>query len=56
MHTAIKVENLGKKYIITHNKENEYTFRGAMTQQVRRIFQPDKFRNEKTEEFWALKD
>ncbi len=56
MHTAIKVENLGKKYIITHNKETECSVRGAMTQQVRRIFQPDKFRNEKTEEFWALKD
>jgi lipopolysaccharide transport system ATP-binding protein len=56
MHTAIKVENLGKKYIITHNKEDEYTFRGAMTQKVRRIFQPEKFKDERTEEFWALKD
>ncbi len=56
MHTAIKVENLGKKYTITHNKQHEYTFRGAATQRFRRIFQPGQFSMEKTEEFWALKD
>jgi len=56
MHTAIKVENLGKKYTITHNKEHEYTFRGAATQRFRRIFQPGQFGMEHKEEFWALKD
>jgi lipopolysaccharide transport system ATP-binding protein len=56
MHTAIKVENLGKKYTITHNKEHEYTFRGAATQRFQRIFQPGKFSMERKEDFWALKD
>jgi lipopolysaccharide transport system ATP-binding protein len=56
MHTAIKVENLGKKYTITHNKQHEYTFRGATTQRFRRIFKPGEFSMEQKEEFWALKD
>ena len=56
MTTAIKVENLGKKYTITHNKEHEYTFRGAATQRFQRIFQPSKFSMESKEDFWALKD
>jgi len=56
MTTAIRVENLGKKYTITQNKEHEYTSREAAVRSLRRVFQPGKFNTEKKEDFWALKD
>ncbi|WP_373032033.1 polysaccharide ABC transporter ATP-binding protein [Sulfurovum sp.] len=61
---AIKVENLGKKYVINHEKENgENTFREVIVGNAKKImsfFNP--FSKEpieidhSTEEFWALND
>ncbi|MBD0256229.1 MAG: ATP-binding cassette domain-containing protein, partial [Cytophagales bacterium] len=56
MPVAIRVENIGKQYVIVRNQQKEYTLRGTLTQQIQRILQPNKFDNEKEEEFWALKD
>lgn len=60
---ALKVENLGKKYIISHQKRESYTaLRDVMAHQARSLgkrllnpFKPDRTRFSK-EEFWALKD
>ncbi|HOT77232.1 MAG TPA: ABC transporter ATP-binding protein, partial [Candidatus Wallbacteria bacterium] len=60
---AIKIENLGKKYIIGHERQSGYkTFREAIVEKVKNaaglLMHP--FSNEsadtETEEFWALKN
>ncbi len=58
---AIRVENLGKKYIIGHQKQENYTaLRDVITNGVKSVAQkiinsqPTKDRH--TEEFWALND
>ncbi len=56
MPVAIRVENIGKQYIVVRNQQKEYTLRGTLTQQLQRVLQPNKFNSEKEEEFWALKD
>ncbi|CAA9290197.1 MAG: Teichoic acid export ATP-binding protein TagH [uncultured Cytophagales bacterium] len=56
MSVAIKVENIGKKYVVVRNQQKEYTLRGTLTQKVQRMLQPNQFNEEKEEEFWALKD
>ena len=59
---VIRVENLGKKYIIGHQQENQrYTvLRDVMANGVKGVidrFNPkSKIANPKSEEFWALKD
>ena len=63
MSTVIKVENLGKKYIIGHQKQRyRQTLRDAMTHSVRGLWQhirhpllPNR-ESVELEEFWALKD
>jgi lipopolysaccharide transport system ATP-binding protein len=62
----IKVENLSKKYIISHNTQESYTnLRDVFTERVksvgRRVLHPitfhrSHFTNSTNEEFWALKD
>ncbi len=61
--TAIKVENLSKKYIIGHQKQERYTsLRDVMMHKLRgmgeRIRHPLSLNREEIdiEEFWALKD
>lgn len=70
--SVIKVENLSKKYIISHQRQERYTaLRDVITKGVKRMFnrgivQPFKRLNPNstfqqsssstTEEFWALKD
>jgi lipopolysaccharide transport system ATP-binding protein len=61
--TAISVENLAKKYIITHQKGGSphyKTFRGAMTNTAKSLAAALDFSKKKVsptkEEFWALKD
>lgn len=66
--TVIRIENLGKKYIIGHqqNKERYTTFRDVLTNQAKslsRSLNPFKSHSSlptantpSTEEFWALKD
>jgi len=60
---AIKVENLGKKYIIKHEKQEPYkTFQDVLLNTGKKIitslnpFADKKSEDETTEAFWALKD
>lgn len=58
---AIKSENIGKKYIISHKQKNgSLTLRDTLTGALHRVFKPSGTKNESrgssTEEFWALKD
>jgi len=60
---AIKVENLGKKYMIRHKKQEPYkTFQDALIQGGKKIidslnpFAPKSKEEENIEEFWALKE
>ncbi|HEY4062586.1 MAG TPA: polysaccharide ABC transporter ATP-binding protein [Puia sp.] len=58
-HPIIQVENLSKKFIISHEKKERYTsFRDVITNQAKRTFSGAAFRkrenNATTEEFWAL--
>jgi lipopolysaccharide transport system ATP-binding protein len=59
--TVIRVENLGKKYIIGHQKQERYTsLRDVITDKVKSFGQvfsrQDKREDPTHEEFWALKD
>ena len=59
--TVIKVENLGKKYIIGHQKQERYTaLRDVLSNQfstlTRRIRGKGDRSDPTREEFWALKD
>ncbi|MDD2761206.1 MAG: ABC transporter ATP-binding protein [Methylomonas sp.] len=63
MTTVIKVENLGKKYLIGHEKQARYsTLRDSLSHGIksmaRRIRHPFQANTEETEleDFWALKD
>ena len=64
-NVAIKVEGLGKKYLIQHEKKERYqTFRDTLLEEGKNLvsllnpFQNNKNSNKlsQTEEFWALKD
>ena len=48
---AVKVENLGKKYLIGHQKSGD--LRETFGQTLRKVFKRDVYQKE---EFWALKD
>jgi lipopolysaccharide transport system ATP-binding protein len=58
--TVISVENLGKKYIIGHEKQEQYTaLRDVIANGAKGLlnpFQRGKSPEPSTEEFWALKD
>jgi lipopolysaccharide transport system ATP-binding protein len=60
--TVIRVENLGKKYIIGHQQERHNTFRDLLAYRAksisRNLMKPLKqnIPNPAYEEFWALKD
>jgi lipopolysaccharide transport system ATP-binding protein len=60
--SVIRVENIGKKYIIGHEKQERYTaLRDVMANSAKGLvksFQSGKFRepDPSSEEFWALKD
>ncbi len=56
MNEVISVENLGKKYIISHNVNANTTFREMITENVKKIFKSKLFKNSTKEEFWALKN
>lgn len=65
MNTAIKVEKLGKKYFLRHQKEARYTaLRDVITNKLKslgkRVFNSESHEpitgNASVEEFWALKD
>jgi lipopolysaccharide transport system ATP-binding protein len=54
----ITVENLGKKYIIGHQKQERYTaLRDVIANSVKSLWsKKDQNNQEESEEFWALKD
>ncbi|MGB3309217.1 MAG: ABC transporter ATP-binding protein [Nodosilinea sp.] len=59
--TVIRVENLGKKYIIGHQQQERYTaLRDVLAKKTKsftQVFNPkSKIQNPAFEEFWALKD
>lgn len=64
MGIVIKVENLGKKYLISHKKKERYTaLRDVISNSVKEIgrraihpFSSSARQGAKREEFWALKD
>jgi lipopolysaccharide transport system ATP-binding protein len=58
-YPIIRVENLSKKYIVSHQQEGYTTFRDAMTNGVRSLSQRlrgKRQHNPREEDFWALKD
>lgn len=59
MNVAIRVENLGKKYILRHQTGGHRRYvalRDVLAQQFNSLFQPRRRDNGAREEFWALKD
>src|SRR6187549_1774246 len=63
--SVIKVENLGKKYIIGHQSKGGYkTFRDQIGENLKTVFSKTKkmlsggmvVESEEVEDFWALKD
>jgi lipopolysaccharide transport system ATP-binding protein len=60
--TVIRVENLGKKYMIAHQQNEGYTtLRDTLAKGVKSLFssfqnRKSKLQTPKSEEFWALKD
>lgn len=56
MTTAIEVENLSKKYVISHEATDRYlTMRDILADKVKTMFDR-KAKKAKKEDFWALKD
>lgn len=54
---VIKIENLGKKYVIAHEGQERYTaLRDVIARTARSIFSGKKSSANTKEEFWALKD
>ncbi len=51
--SAIKVENLSKKYIIGHQPEERYS---TLRDSIANTFKKKQHKNSSSEEFWALKD
>ncbi len=55
--TVIKVENLSKKYIIGHQKQEKYTaLRDVISNGVKSIFNAKEKNQNHQEDFWALND
>lgn len=56
-NTVIKVENLGKKYIIGHQKQEKYTaLRDVISNGVKSLLTPKSLQKNHQEEYWALND
>jgi lipopolysaccharide transport system ATP-binding protein len=56
LDTAIRIENLSKKYIIGHQQEKYQTLRDILSNGTKSLFQNRAFNRKQIEEFWALKD
>src|SRR5258707_6938911 len=55
--TVIKVENLSKRFIISHEGQERYTsLRDVITRKSKKIFSRSSKTRATHEEFWALKD
>jgi len=58
-NTVIKIENLSKKYVLSHNREPYLTLRDTLANGFRSITRKISGKDDdfqKNEEFWALKD
>ena len=56
-NTVIKVENLGKKYVIGHQKQEKYTaLRDVISNGVKSLLKFNFQERDTQEEFWALQD
>lgn len=57
-NTIIKVENLGKKFILDHRKpQQQYVaIRDVVTDKFKNIFTKNNYKSNTKEDFWALKD
>ena len=56
-NAVIKVESLGKKYIIGHRKQEKYNaLRDVISNVVKNLFKSHSQEKSDQEEFWALKD
>src|SRR5436305_1537627 len=59
MNTVIKVEDLSKKYILSHQRQESFaTLRDVIAQKAKSFFSSNHTvdSNNNSEEFWALKD
>ena len=60
MPSAIRVENLGKKYILRHQvgggRHSYVALRDVLAHKFKRLLKPEREENKAREEFWALKD
>jgi lipopolysaccharide transport system ATP-binding protein len=57
LNAVIKVENLGKKYIIGHQKQEKYTaLRDVISNGINSLLKFNSQKRDNQEEFWALKD
>ena len=57
MATVIKIENLFKRYIISHKRQERYmSLRDVMADKVKSVFLNNRKPDLGREEFWALKD
>jgi lipopolysaccharide transport system ATP-binding protein len=57
INAAIKVEGLGKKYIISHEKKEGYTaLRDVIANKTKKLIKKNNSEFDEKEEFWALKD
>lgn len=56
-NTIIKVENLGKKFILTHQQQERYVaIRDVFSQKFKNLVSKQNNIDKSKEEFWALKD
>ena len=54
---AIRVENLGKKYLIGHQSKRGYTtLRDSVAGNLKRLFRFQRRERTDVEEFWALRE
>jgi lipopolysaccharide transport system ATP-binding protein len=56
MSKAISVENVSKKYIISHRGRSTHSLRDAITDTAKRLVRSKEAWNQSHEEFWALRD
>ena len=57
--TVIKLQGIGKKYRIRHQRKHNVTLRDTIAEKMRSVFRPDRSKLNTTntvEDFWALKD
>jgi lipopolysaccharide transport system ATP-binding protein len=54
--TVLQIENISKKYILNKNQKSSDDFRGSLTRFAKGVFSRNDNKEDKFEDFWALKD